>query len=246
MTVRLDLYLFTVGLARSRTEATDLIAEGAVSVCGTVRTKPSFAVDDGLLPECISINRDAHPFVSRGGEKLATALSAFRLSPQGCVAIDIGASSGGFTDCLLQNGAETVFAVDVGEGQLVSKLAADPRVFSFEHYNARFLKRDDFPKIPNFAVMDVSFISQTLILPALSALLPIGAPYIGLVKPQFEVGREGLGKGGIVKDDRLRREAVDRVVAAARAVGLSHLGTIDSPILGKDGNREFLCAFIKE
>ena len=244
--MRLDLYLFSAGLARSRTEAADLIAEGAVSVCGTIRTKPSFAVDDGLSPDSIVISRDAHPFVSRGGEKLAAALAAFKLSPSGRTAIDVGASSGGFTDCLLQNGAKSVFAVDVGEGQLVSQLAADPRVLSFEHYNARFLKREDFPCVPDFAVMDVSFISQTLILPALAALLPSGAPYIGLVKPQFEVGREGLGKGGIVRDDKLRREAIARVVSSAKEVGLSHLGTIDSPILGKDGNREFLCAFIKE
>ena len=244
--MRLDQYLASVGLARSRTEAADLISEGAVSVLGTIRTKPSYAVDEGLLPENIVISREAHPYVSRGGEKLAAALAAFALSPRGCTAIDIGASSGGFTDCLLQNGAETVFAVDVGEGQLVPTLRADARVLSFEHYNARFLKREDFPKIPNFAVMDVSFISQTLILPALAAMLPSGAPYIGLIKPQFEVGREGLGKGGIVRDDRLRREAVARVVEAATSVGLSHVGTINSPILGKDGNREFLSAFIKE
>ena len=244
--MRLDLYLAAVGLARSRTEAADLIAEGAVSVCGTVRKKPSFVVDDDLSTESVVICREAHPFVSRGGEKLAAALSAFSLSPAGRVAIDIGASSGGFTDCLLQNGAEAVFAVDVGEGQLVQSLREDPRVFSFEHYNARFLKQSDFPRIPQFAVMDVSFISQTLILPALAALLPSGAPYIGLVKPQFEVGREGVCKGGIVKDDRLRREAVARVVASAASLGLSHVGTIESPILGKDGNREFLCAFIKE
>ena len=244
--MRLDVYLTAVGLARSRTEAADLIAEGAVLVEGKIRTKPSFSVAEDLSPERVSINRDAHPFVSRGGEKLAAALVAFRLSPRGCIAIDIGASSGGFTDCLLQNGAETVYAVDVGEGQLVEKLVNDPRVISFEHYNARFLKRGDFPSAPTFAVMDVSFISQTLILPALSSLLPSGAPYIGLIKPQFEVGRDGLGKGGIVKDDRLRREAVQRVVKAAADVGLAHLGTIDSPILGKDGNREFLSAFIKE
>ena len=244
--MRLDLYLFSVGLAKSRTEAADLIAEGAVSVCGKVCTKPSYAVDDDLSPESIAITREAHPFVSRGGEKLAAALSAFGLSPKGCVAIDVGASSGGFTDCLLQNGATQVFAVDVGEGQLVPSLAADARVLSFEHYNARFLKAEDFPSVPTFAVMDVSFISQTLILPALAALLPSGSPYVGLIKPQFEVGREGLGKGGIVKDDRLRREVVARVVRAAAEVGLSHVGTINSPILGKDGNHEFLSAFIKE
>ena len=244
--MRLDLYLAAAGLAKSRTEAADLIAEGAVSVCGMVRTKPSFAVADDLSVENVSVARVAHPFVSRGGEKLAAALTAFSLSPKGCTAIDVGASSGGFTDCLLQNGAARVFAVDVGEGQLVPSIAADPRVLSFEHYNARFLRLEDFPVQPSFAVMDVSFISQTLILPALSAILPSGAPYVGLIKPQFEVGREGLGKGGIVKDDRLRREATVRVIKAAAEVGFTHIGTIDSPILGKDGNKEFLAAFIKE
>ena len=244
--MRLDLYLVQAGLARSRTEAADLIVEGAVTVAGQVRTKPAFAVDGALAPELVTITRVAHPYVSRGGEKLAAALLAFSLTPMGCCAVDIGASSGGFTDCLLQNGATFVYAVDVGEGQLVPTLAKDPRVRSMEHYNARFLRQEDFPAVPTFATMDVSFISQTLILPALSALLPTGGHLVTLIKPQFEVGREGIGKGGIVKDARLRALAVTRVVEAAKAVGLAHIGTIDSPILGKDGNREFLAAFIKE
>lgn len=244
--MRLDLYLLQSGLARSRTEAADLITEGAVTVMGQVRTKPSFAVDDSLSPDLVTVTRVAHPYVSRGGEKLHAALLAFSLTPMGCCAVDIGASSGGFTDCLLKHGATFVYAVDVGEGQLVATLAADPRVLSMEHYNARFLRKEDFPTQPSFATMDVSFISQTLILPALSALLPVGGHLVTLIKPQFEVGREGIGKGGIVKDARLRALAVTRVVEAAGAVGLAHIGTIDSPILGKDGNREFLAAFIKE
>ena len=139
-----------------------------------------------------------------------------------------------------------MFAVDAGRGQLVPSLAADARVLSYEQYNARYMKREDFPLLPTFAVMDVSFISATLILPALSRVLPIGSPFVCLVKPQFEVGREGLGKGGIVREPRYLRMAQDRVIASAVENGFSHIGTIDSPILGGDGNREFLAAFRME
>ena len=244
--MRLDLYLVSSGLAKSRTEAARLIEEGGVSVEGTVRNKPSYAVSDEMPPALVAVNRSAHPYVSRGGEKLKAALDAFALSPLGCDAIDIGASSGGFTDCLLRQGARRVFAVDAGRGQLVPSLAEDARVLSFEQYNARYMKREDFPVVPTFAVMDVSFISATLILPALSMLLPKGAPFVCLIKPQFEVGREGLGKGGIVREARFLRLALDRVLGSAAEHGFSHLGTIDSPILGGDGNREFLAAFRKE
>ena len=244
--MRLDLFLFEKGLAKSRTEAAGLIAEGAVTVEGIVRTKPSFGIDEATPEDAVSVSRAAHPFVSRGGEKLAAALSAFALSPKGVTALDVGASSGGFTDCLLKHGAARVFAVDAGHDQLDSALRSDPRVLSIEGYNARFLARADFPSVPDFAVMDVSFISATLIIPALAAVIAVGAPFVCLVKPQFEVGREGLGKGGIVRDERLRRVAVERVVSSATACGLSHIGTIDSPILGGDGNREYLAAFRKE
>lgn len=244
--MRLDLFLTVSGLTKSRTEAARLIGEGAVTVSGQVQTKPSFQVAEDTPADRITVDRDRHPFVSRGGEKLEAAIRAFGLSPLGCDALDVGASSGGFTDCLLRHGAARVYAVDAGVGQLVPSLRDDPRVLSLERYNARFLRREDFPTVPTFAVMDVSFISSTLILPALSALLPRGAAYIGLIKPQFEVGREGIGKGGIVKDAALRRRAVETVVACAEGLALRHLGTIDSPILGGDGNREFLSAFVKE
>ena len=244
--MRLDLFLTERGLAKSRTEAARLIEEGAVKVLGVVRQKPSFPVAEDTASENVTVSREAHPYVSRGGEKLAAALTAFSLSPLGCHALDVGASSGGFTDCLLKNGAAGVFAVDAGHGQLDPSLVADPRVVSIEQYNARFLQREDFSEAPDFAVMDVSFISATLIIPALSSVLAKGAPFICLVKPQFEVGREGLGKGGIVRDERLRREAVRRVVASACSFGFLHLGTIDSPILGGDGNHEYLAAFRKE
>ena len=217
-----------------------------MTVEGTARTKPSYPIPETTPPELVAVNRSAHPYVSRGGEKLKAALDAFALSPAGCDAIDIGASSGGFTDCLLRQGARRVFAVDAGRGQLVPSLAEDARVLALEQYNARYMRKEDFPSVPTFAVMDVSFISATLILPALSALLPKGAPFICLIKPQFEVGREGLGKGGIVRDPRFLRIARDRVIGSAIDNGFSHIGTIDSPILGGDGNREFLAAFRME
>ncbi len=244
--MRLDVFLVGAGLVKSRTEASRLIEEGAVTVCGTVRSKPSFSIDENTPADFLEIRRDAHPYVSRGGEKLKAALDSFSLSPAGCVALDIGASSGGFTDCLLRYGASLVYAVDVGHGQLAPSLLEDSRVISMEHCNARYLKHEDFPTPPNFAVMDVSFISATLLFPKIAELLPKGGAFISLVKPQFEVGRSGLGKGGIVRDEHLRREALCRVLASAEAVGLSHLGTMDSPILGGDGNHEFLAAFIKE
>ena len=243
--MRLDRYLYEQGLAKSRTEAARLIEAGAVTVAGAVRKKPSFSIEEDTPSVAVSVAEVA-PFVSRGGEKLAAALTAFSLSPSGHVALDVGASTGGFTDCLLQNGAVRVYAVDAGRGQLAEPLLRDARVILYEQYNARYLKREDFLPLPTFAVMDVSFISATLILPALSALLDSGSHFISLIKPQFEVGRAGLGKGGIVRDDALRRRAVSTVVAAAEAVGLVHLGTIDSPILGGDGNREYLAAFRKE
>ncbi|MBQ2719334.1 MAG: TlyA family RNA methyltransferase, partial [Clostridia bacterium] len=213
--MRLDVFLTERGLARSRTEARRLIEDGHVSVLGTVRDKPAFPIEETTPDGDVTVWRDAVPFVSRGGEKLRAALDAFSLSPRGLCAMDVGASSGGFTDCLLRYGAARVLAVDSGCGQLAEALRTDERVLSFEHYNARFLKLEDFPEQPRFAVMDVSFISQTLILPALAALLPEGAPYVGLIKPQFEVGRAGVGKGGIVRDEARRREAVDRVITFA-------------------------------
>ena len=244
--MRLDLYLTANQLAKSRTEAARLIGEGLVSVAGRIQTKPAYPIDDKTPISEVVVDREVHPFVSRGGEKLEAAIRAFGLDPTGCEALDVGASSGGFTDCLLRHGALRVYAVDAGAGQLVPSLQSDPRVISIEHYNARYMRKEDFETVPTFAVMDVSFISSTLILPALAAVLPSGAPYVGLIKPQFEVGRAGLGKGGIVRDAALRRRAVESVVSFAVSVGFRHIGTIDSPILGGDGNHEFLAAFIKE
>ncbi len=243
--MRLDVYLLQSGLCKSRTEAARLIAEGAVLFDGVPIKKAAFAVAEGTSLDRFSVSVEAHPFVGRGGEKLQAALEHFRLSPAGRTALDVGASTGGFTDCLLRNGAAHVYAVDSGSGQLADSLRRDPRVTVREHCNARDLTPADFPNLPTFAVMDVSFISQTLILPALAAILPDEATLITLIKPQFEVGRGKLGKGGIVKEPRYRREAIERVCLAADSLGFAYCEHIDSPILGGDGNHEYLAAFIR-
>ncbi len=241
--MRLDRYLAAKGLCKSRTEASRLIGEGAVLYKGLPCRRPALAVPDEEDISLFSVDKSAHPYVGRGGEKLAAALARFELSPEGAICIDIGASSGGFTDCLLQNGAAHVYAVDAGEGQLDPTLRSDPRVSVYENYNARFLSAEDFPSRPDFAVMDVSFISATLIFPSLAALLPRGAIFVCLVKPQFEVGRQGLNKKGIVREEALRRRALRDVCDNASQYGLSLVGTMDSPILGGDGNKEYLAVF---
>ena len=240
--MRLDLYLFENGLCISRTEAKNFIQQGAVKVNGVAVTKPAFEVSGC---ENIELDRSSKRYVSRGGFKLEAALQAFAASPCGKLCIDIGASSGGFTDCLLQNGAKRVIALDSGTAQLVDSLRNDTRVLCMEKCNARYLERDDLEFIPNFAVMDVSFISATLIIPAIYSCLAEGSDFICLVKPQFEVGRAFLGKGGIVKDKKARELALKNVVDFARAAGFDFCGSIISPIEGGDGNIEYLAHFKK-
>ena len=180
------------------------------------------------------------PYVSRGGLKLAAALDHFRIDVTGCVCLDVGASTGGFTDCLLQRGAARVWALDVGHGQLDWKLRNDPRVVVREGVNARYLRdRRYFADQFDLAVCDVSFISATLLIPAIVSMLVKRGEMVILVKPQFEVGRDQVGKGGIVRDPELHRAACDRVRAAVEALGFS-TALIESPILGAEGNREFL------
>jgi 23S rRNA (cytidine1920-2'-O)/16S rRNA (cytidine1409-2'-O)-methyltransferase len=174
--------------------------------------------------------------------KLAAALDAFSIDPSGLVCVDVGASTGGFTDCLLQRGARRVYAIDVGYGQLDARLRGDPRVVALEKVNARALTRDHLPEAPSLAVMDLSFISVRLVLPALVPLLAAGATVVVLVKPQFEAGRAEVGRGGIVRSDRVRDRVVAEVGGAARALGLEVLGSIPSPIRGAKGNQEFLLA----
>ena len=239
--MRADLFLVEKGYVQSRQRARDLIERGCVTVDGKTVTKPAFPISDG---EHAVLVRDEIRYVGRGGLKLEAALDGFGLDATGKFALDIGASTGGFTDCLLQRGASAVCAVDAGAGQLAATLAADPRVTSLEHKNARELTPEEIGGRPaDLIVMDVSFISATYILPQFPMLLHPDGSAVVLIKPQFEVGRAMLGKGGIVKDPRAHRYAVERVLEAGEALGLSAVGLMPSPITGGDGNREFLICF---
>ena len=238
--MRLDVYLTEQGLVSSRTEAKGFITSSSVKVDGKVITKPAFDVVDGSIVE---IDRSSKKYVGRGGLKLEAAIESFGISVAGKHAIDIGASSGGFTDCLLQNGTASVIAVDSGTNQLVDSLRKDERVISIENYNARYMKSSDLPYVPDLCVMDVSFISATYIMPSIRNVLAPNADFICLIKPQFEVGKSGLGKGGIVKSDKLRREAVEKVVSFAEHIGFISVSVIESPVIGGDGNIEFLAHF---
>ena len=240
--MRLDVYLFENGLTSSRTEAKHYIDEGAVYVDGKQIRKSSF---DVCGSEEITVDRSIKEFVSRGGIKLKGALKEFRVPVSGRLCLDVGASSGGFTDCLLQHGAKHVIAVDSGSGQLVESLRYDSRVTVFENYNARYMKPDDFDYNPELVVMDVSFISATYIMPAIHGILCDNGDFICLIKPQFEVGRSGLGKGGIVKDSKTRDIAVKKVLDFATECGFEQKGIIQSSIKGGDGNVEFLAHFVK-
>jgi 23S rRNA (cytidine1920-2'-O)/16S rRNA (cytidine1409-2'-O)-methyltransferase len=238
--LRLDRLLVDRGLAESRTRAEALILAGRVRVAGHETVKPGTAV----APDAeVAVSSPEHPWVSRGGVKLEAALAAFGIDPNGKVCLDVGASTGGFTDVLLAHGAAKVYAVDVGYGQLHAKLRGDPRVVLREKVNARSLSAADVPEPVALLVADVSFISLALILPAAAPLLRLEGEAVLLVKPQFEAERGEVGKGGIVRDEAVRARAVARVVAAAEAQGLVSLGVVPSPITGADGNVEFLAAF---
>ncbi len=238
---RLDVLLVARGLAESRTRAEALILAGRVKVSGVERPKPGTPVGADIR---IEIEAPEHPWVSRGGVKLAAGLSAFGVDPSGRTCLDVGASTGGFTDVLLSRGAARVFAIDVGHGQLHARLRNDPRVVLREGVNARFLSRTHVPEACSLLVADVSFISLRLILPAAVPLLSPGADAVLLVKPQFESERGEVGRGGIVRDPEVRHRALKRVLSAADGLGLAHRGTIESPITGADGNVELLAAFL--
>ena len=241
--IRADLYLVNFGFAGSRESAKRSIEAGLVKIDGKQINKPSEKIDDSVEHDVIFQN--SIPYVGRGGLKLEAALDAFKVEPCGKVCIDIGASTGGFTDCLLRRGAARVYAVDSGHGQLASELLADDRVISIEGMNARFLSREIIPLPADMIVMDVSFISQTLIIPRFNDFLTEGGIAITLIKPQFECGREAVGKGGIVKKPEHRLSAIRRVFASAREHGLYPQALIRSPIVGGDGNIEFLALFSK-
>jgi 23S rRNA (cytidine1920-2'-O)/16S rRNA (cytidine1409-2'-O)-methyltransferase len=237
---RLDRLLVRRGLAPTREKAQALILSGAVSVDGRRVDKAGAPVEDTAA---LAVAGPPHPYVSRGGVKLEAALDHFRLDPKGVVCLDVGASTGGFTDCLLQRGAAKVYAVDVGYGQLDAKLRGDPRVVVREKVNARALSRADVPEPVSIAVIDVSFISARLILPAVAPLVSDGGAVVVLVKPQFEAGRAEVGKGGIVRSEEIRGRVVSEIADAGALLGLEPLGSIPSPIRGAHGNEEFLLAF---
>lgn len=235
--MRADVFLVSGGYTHSRERAKQLIRGGCVTVDGRILRRGSEEIGEGAHRVEVS---DPARFVSRGGEKLEAALTALGPDPSGWRVLDIGASTGGFTDCLLQHGAASVVAVDSGAGQLVPALAKDPRVSSLEHCNARYLEPGQIGGAVRLIVMDVSFISGTLILPRFPELLEPVGDAICLIKPQFEVGRAHIGKGGIVRDPRAHRMAIERVIECAERLGLRPVGLIPSPISGGDGNREFL------
>ena len=237
---RLDQCLVDMGLAPSRSKAQALIMSGKVKVGGAPANKPGQNVKQDAE---ITVDGPDHPYVSRGGVKLAGALDQFSLEPGGLKCLDVGASTGGFTDCLLQRGAVFVTAVDVGYGQMAWKLRQDERVEVIERTNARNMDADVAPGPFDLIVIDVSFISLTLVLPNLTARLAPGGVVLCMVKPQFEAGREHVGAGGVVRDEEVRREAVDKVAHCLEGLGLLVRGRAQSPIKGPKGNVEiFLLA----
>jgi 23S rRNA (cytidine1920-2'-O)/16S rRNA (cytidine1409-2'-O)-methyltransferase len=233
--VRLDLLLVERGLAPSRERAQRLVMAGEVLVDDRVVSKPG---TDVAADAALRLRTAPSSYVSRGGEKLAGALDAFGIDPAGRVVLDVGASTGGFTDVVLRRGARRVIAVDVGYGQLAWALRQDPRVVVRDRQNARFLTPELLPEPPDLAVVDVSFISLTLVLPAVARVLVPPAEVVALVKPQFEVGKGQVGKGGVVRDAAQRAEVVARVRAAAEVIGFTIAGEVESVLPGPKGNRE--------
>jgi 23S rRNA (cytidine1920-2'-O)/16S rRNA (cytidine1409-2'-O)-methyltransferase len=232
---RLDLALLERKLASTRTKAQDLIRNGKVLVNGKIIDHPGEKISE----ECvIELAEQEHPYVSRGGLKMEGAIKAFGLRVAGRRALDVGQSTGGFTHCLLMNGVAEVVGVEVGHGQLAETLRADPRVRTYEHQDIRDLK----PDLVGFSlcVVDLSFISLSLVVPKLHAFLERGADVILLVKPQFEVGPDNLGSGGIVRDPKSREAALRKVEQVCRDAGFTVAGSVDSPVEGGDGNKEYL------
>lgn len=241
--MRVDVYLVEAGYTKSRKKAQDLIAAGAVTVDGAVVKKASALINEEVSHE-VAIEQ-VFPFVSRGGVKLEAALDAFKINVNRKKAVDVGASTGGFTDCLLKRGAAVVYAIDSGRAQLHESLIADSRVHSIEGFNARELSREITDGECDVAVADLSFISQTYVIPQIAEVLSDGGVFVSLIKPQFEAGRSALGKNGVVSNSAYRFLAVKRVISFATENGFDCLGLIPSPIEGGDGNKEYLAYFIK-
>ncbi len=240
--MRLDIRMTELGLAGSRNKAKSMIEEGYVSINGTVITKPAAEVYEDAQ---ITVADGTLAYVGRGGMKLEAALDAFALDVTGMRAVDVGSSTGGFTDCMLKRGAACVYAVDSGRDQLHQSLRTDSRVYLHEGFNARNLTKDVTNGLVDIAVCDVSFISQTLLHEAISGVLKENGTFISLIKPQFEAGRMHLNKNGIIRDKKVMLHTIEKVVESARANSLYLRGVIPSPIKGGDGNTEFLACFVK-
>lgn len=241
--MRVDKYLAAAGYTKSRKFAQDLIDAEAVRIDGVTIKKASQEIDH-TVAHTVELD-EIFKYVSRGGMKLEAALDAFHINVNGLKAVDVGASTGGFTDCLLKRGARVVYSVDSGVGQLHPSLLEDRRVRSVEKFNARELNTDVTEGECDVAVADVSFISQTYLIPPICSVLKDNGIFVSLIKPQFEAGASALGKNGIVKNSAYRYLAVKRVIASAHENGLDCRGLIPSPITGGDGNREYLAFFVK-
>jgi len=240
---RLDKLLVDRGIVQSRERARTMILAGDVAVDGKRIDKPGIQID---VEARLQLRGGDSSYVSRGGDKLEGALRAFAVDPRGMVVMDVGASTGGFTDCVLQKGAEKVYTVDVGYGQLAWRLRKDPRVVNLERRNIRYLRREEVKEEMDLVLIDTSFISIEKFLPNLLAFLKRGGAILGLIKPQFEVGRGEVGKGGVVRDEALHKRVIDRISDFSRGLGLKVLGVTESPLLGPKGNKEFFIYLKKE
>jgi len=240
---RLDRLLVERGIVQSREKARALIMAGKVAVEGRTMDKPGVQVD---VEAQLQLRGSGSSYVSRGGDKLEGALEAFGIDPKGMVVMDVGASTGGFTDCVLQKGAQKVYAVDVGYGQLAWKLRKDPRVMNLERRNVRYLKREEIQEETDLILIDASFISIEKFLSHLLGFLKEGGGILGLIKPQFEVGKGEVGKGGVVKEAALHQKVIDRISTFSRGLGLKVVCVTESSLLGPKGNKEFFIFLKKE
>ncbi len=241
MQTRLDIYLYEQKMVKSRSAAAEMIKSGSISVNGSVITKPSFTVNDG---DSVFITGEVLKYVGRGGLKLEKAIDFFSIDLSGRTCLDIGASTGGFTDCMLQNGAKLVYAVDVGTDQLDEKLRADSRVISMEKTDIRNVG-DSIPAV-DFISIDVAFISLKLVLPSAKAHLKRGGCAVALIKPQFEAGKASLNKKGVVRDEKIRNRICSEISDFAASIGFTVGNVIISPITGGDGNTEYLIYLLNE
>lgn len=233
---RIDKLMVEQGIIQSREKAKALVLAGKVIAEGRVIQKPNALIHKAMP---IQLRGERSPYVSRGGEKLEGALKSFKINPSGMVVMDVGASTGGFTDCILQKGAERVYAVDVGYGLLAWKLQKDLRVVNLQRRNIRYLKKEEVPEKVDLILIDTSFISIEKFLSHLLEFLKEGGTILGLIKPQFEVGKGEVGKGGVVRDPRLHQKVIDRISNFSRGLGLEVIGVTESPLRGPKGNKEF-------